>query len=102
VLTVRQQLVWTLLDEAPELSPGTPLQPLCVPLGELTGQDREEADRLTALFELLRLETQAPRPAQSSSLRALARLLFISLLRLAPRSRAAQSVRHEDLLVFRR
>ncbi|UUW72694.1 4-hydroxyphenylacetate catabolism regulatory protein HpaA [Pseudomonas oryzihabitans] len=102
VLTVRQQLVWTLLDEAPELSPGTPFQPLCVPLGDLTGLDREEADRLAALFELLRLETQAPRPAQPSSLRALARLLFISLLRLAPRSRAAQSVRHEDLLVFRR
>lgn len=89
LLTVREQLVWTLLDESPELPPGTPFQPLYVTLGELTGQDREEADRLAALFEVLRLETQARCPAQSSSMRALARLLFISLLRLAPRSRAA-------------
>lgn len=102
VLTVRQQLVWSLLQEVPDLWTASGFLPICVGLASLEAEFREEAERLASLFELLRLEAGTPRPGQACGLIALTRLIFISMLRLSPKSIAAQPARQDDLQLFRR
>ncbi len=61
VLTVRQQLVWSLTEAEPGLAPGPQVAPACVALGNLEGGAAEEAARLALLFEQLRSESMASR-----------------------------------------
>ncbi|MDF9617988.1 4-hydroxyphenylacetate catabolism regulatory protein HpaA [Pseudomonas entomophila] len=102
VLTVRQQLVWQLLQAEPGLMAGPRLPPACVALGRLQGQARDEARRLEQLFDLLGSEIGHGQAGQGTAVQDLARLVMISLLRLCANSLEATPARHEDLQVFHR
>lgn len=102
VLTVRQQLVWQLLEAEPGLISAPRLQPACVALGHLQGPAREEAHRLAQLFDLLGSEVGHGQAGQGTALQDLARLVMISLLRLCANSLEAMPARHEDLQLFQR
>lgn len=102
VITVRQQLVWPLLQEVVGLAPGAQLAPICVAIGELGEAYRDEVLRLNLLFDQLRGEFSAARPGRETALLALTRLIFIGLLRLSERSLSAQPARREDMHIFQR
>lgn len=102
VLTVRQQLVWQLLQAEPSLIAGPRPQPACVALGRLQGLAGEEARRLAQLLELLGAEIGHGQAGQGTAVQDLARLVMISLLRLCANSLEASPARHEDLQVFHR
>ncbi|MDO9343087.1 4-hydroxyphenylacetate catabolism regulatory protein HpaA [Pseudomonas pergaminensis] len=90
VLTVRQQLVWGLIDADPSLASGA----ACVALTDDQGLDR--------LFEELNEEINAARAGRAAALDSLTRLIMIRLLRLCAHSLPAQPTRHEDLRIFHR
>ncbi|WP_273820950.1 4-hydroxyphenylacetate catabolism regulatory protein HpaA [Pseudomonas asplenii] len=102
VLTVRQQLVWQLLEEDPALAPPPPMAPACVALDRLEGEQLAEARRLELMFDALREEIEGQASGRAPALHALTRLVLISLLRLSAHSLTAQPARHEDLQVFHR
>ena len=103
VLTVRQQLVWQLIDADPSLAPaGAQLPAACVALAQLGLHDASEIRRLDFLFEELSAEVEAQRPGHSAALDSLTRLIMISLLRLCANSLEATPARHEDLQIFHR
>jgi len=102
VLTVRQNLVWPLLDEQFGLAQGPQIAPLCVAIGELGEQYADEAVRLDQLFAALRSEFGGDAPGRLLSLGAMTQLILITLLRLSARSVSAQPSRREDLQVFQR
>lgn len=102
VLTVRQQLVWPLLEETVGLTGGAQIAPICVAVGDLGEAYHGEVVRLNLLFDQLRDEFADTRPGRASSMEALTRLIFISLLRLSTRSLSAQPARREDLQIFQR
>lgn len=102
VLTVRQQLVWQLMEAEPGLIPGPRLPAACVALGRLSGPYQDEARRLEFLFETLREENSQLLPGHASALSSLTRLIMISLLRLCANSLEATPARHEDLQIFHR
>lgn len=103
VLTVRQQLVWPLLEEQFGLAAGSQITPLCVAIGELDGgRYGEEVARLNLLFDGLRSEFSTDRSGRALSLVALTQLIFISLLRLSERSLKSQPARREDMQIFQR
>ncbi len=102
VLTVRQELVWPLLEGQQGLALGPQIAPLCVAVGELGAQYDGEVARLNLLFDELRSEFADERPGRALSLTALTRLIFISLLRLSTRSIQSQPARREDLQIFQR
>ncbi|MBD8239160.1 4-hydroxyphenylacetate catabolism regulatory protein HpaA [Pseudomonas fluorescens] len=103
VLTVRQQLVWQLIDADPSLAPaGAQLPAACVALAQLGPQHTSEIRRLDFLFEALSEEVEAPRPGHSAALDSLTRLIMISLLRLCSHSLKATPARQEDLRIFHR
>jgi AraC family 4-hydroxyphenylacetate 3-monooxygenase operon regulatory protein len=91
VLTVRQQLVWGLIDADPSLASGA----ACV---ALTAGDQG----LDRLFEELNEEINAARAGRAAALDSLTRLIMIRLLRLCVHSLPAQPTRHEDLRIFHR
>ncbi|MNI30823.1 Virulence regulon transcriptional activator VirF [compost metagenome] len=103
MLTVRQQLVWQLIDADPSLAPaGAQFPAVCVALSRLGPEYAAEVRRLEYLFEELSEEVVTERPGRSSALDGLTRLLMISLLRLCPNSLKASPARHEDLRIFHR
>ncbi|MFP6851037.1 MAG: 4-hydroxyphenylacetate catabolism regulatory protein HpaA [Pseudomonas sp.] len=102
VLTVRQELIWPLLEGQQGLAQGPQIAPLCVAICEIDAQHEAEVTRLNLLFNELRSEFADDRPGRALSLVALTRLIFISLLRLSTRSILSQPARREDLLVFQR
>jgi AraC family 4-hydroxyphenylacetate 3-monooxygenase operon regulatory protein len=103
VLTVRQQLVWQLIEaDAGLLSSGIQVPPACVALANLAPQYRQDAARVELLFEELSMEIAAARPGRELALRSYTRLIMISLLRLCPNSLKATPTRHEDLKIFHR
>lgn len=102
VLTVRQELVWPLLEGQFGLAQGPHIAPLCVAVGDLGAQHDAEAARLNLLFSELRSEFTDDRQGRALSLASLTRLIFISLLRLSTRSIQSQPARREDLLIFQR
>jgi len=102
VLTVRQELVWPLLEGQQGLAQGPQIAPLCVAVGELGAHYDVEVMRLNLLFDELRSEFAGDRPGRALSLAALTRLIFISLLRLSTRSIQSQPARREDLQIFQR
>ncbi|MFG6668210.1 4-hydroxyphenylacetate catabolism regulatory protein HpaA [Halomonas sp. HNIBRBA4712] len=102
VLTVRQQLVWSLLEETPTLGDASSVAPVCVATGRVSDDTRPEVNRVERLFDELRLEFEANRPGRETALITLTRLIFVSLFRLSANSLKAQSVRHDELSLFRR
>jgi AraC family 4-hydroxyphenylacetate 3-monooxygenase operon regulatory protein len=103
VLTVRQQLVWQLIEADASLLPaGMQVQPACVSLGNLPAEYKDEARRLQARLEALSDEFATQQPGRAAALQSLTRLIMISLLRLCPHSLEATPARHEDLKIFHR
>lgn len=102
VLTVRQQLVWQLIEADATLSPSAQLPAACVALDRLGEQHQPEVRRLALMFEELRAEISEPAAGHRSALVSLTQLIMLSLLRLCVHSLEATPARHEDLLVFHR
>ncbi|MGU9857316.1 4-hydroxyphenylacetate catabolism regulatory protein HpaA [Pseudomonas sp. LF245] len=102
VLTVRQQLVWQLIESDPGLAPGPQLAAACVALDRLAPEYQGEAWRLAFLFEELRVEMNNTAAGHGAALLSLTRLIMISLLRLCANSLEATPARHEDLQIFHR
>lgn len=102
VLTVRQQLVWQLIESDPQLAPGPQLAAACVALDRLAPEYQGEARRLAFLFEELRVEMNNTAAGHSAALLSLTRLIMLSLLRLCANSLEATPARHEDLQIFHR
>lgn len=103
VLTVRQQLVWQLIEADASLLPaGMQVRPACVALANIPAADQPEARRLETWLEALSAEFASPNPGRDAALQSLTRLIMISLLRLCPNSREATPARHEDLKIFHR
>ncbi|MDE1165635.1 MAG: 4-hydroxyphenylacetate catabolism regulatory protein HpaA [Pseudomonas sp.] len=102
VLTVRQQLVWQLIDADPSLAPGPQLPAACVALTPLGAEGEGEAARLDYLFEELNGEIIATQPGRGAALDSLTRLIMTRLLRLCANSLPARPARHEDLKIFHR
>lgn len=102
VLTVRQQLVWGLIDADPGLAPGAQLPAACVALAGLAATFQPEVRRLEFLFEELSREIGGDGAGRSAVLESLTRLIMISLLRLCANSLEARPARHEDLRIFHR
>ncbi|WP_426811640.1 4-hydroxyphenylacetate catabolism regulatory protein HpaA [Pseudomonas sp. WOUb67] len=103
VLTVRQQLVWQLIEADASLLPaGMQVQPACVALGNLPAEYKAEAQRLQGWLEALSDEFATQQPGREAALQSLTRLIMISLLRLCPHSLESTPARHEDLKIFHR
>jgi AraC family 4-hydroxyphenylacetate 3-monooxygenase operon regulatory protein len=102
VLTVRQQLVWELIEADPRLAPGPVVPPACVALARLGTEFEAEVQRLERLFSELQREFSGQEPGREPALEALTRLIVISLLRLSANSLEARPARHEDLQIFHR
>jgi AraC family 4-hydroxyphenylacetate 3-monooxygenase operon regulatory protein len=103
VLTVRQQLVWQMIEADASLAPaGAQLPAACVALTNLLPEHAGEARRLERLFEDLSEEVGSDRPGHAAALESLTRLIMISLLRLSSNSLEATPARHEDLKIFHR
>lgn len=103
VLTVRQQLVWPLL-EAHRSQSGEPrlVSPTCVALGAPDARHASEVEHLDRLFAMLADEFGQQLPARNASLQALTQLVFIALLRLSAEPVKNQHVRHDNLQIFHR
>lgn len=103
VLTVRQQLVWQLIEADGSLvSSGLQVAPACVALSDLAPMYQAEARRVELLFEELSSEITEQRAGRSAALENLTRLIMISLLRLCSNSAKATPARREDLKIFHR
>ena len=103
VLTVRQQLVWQLIEADGSLvSSGLQVAPACVALSDLAPMYQAEARRVELLFEELSFEIAEQRAGRSAALENLTRLIMISLLRLCSNSAKATPARREDLKIFHR
>lgn len=103
VLTVRQQLVWQLIDAHASLLPaGVQIRPACVALANVPSAFKPEAQRLEGLLEALSEEFSGALPGRDAALLSLTRLIMISLLRLCPNSLESTPARHEDLKIFHR
>ncbi len=101
VLTVRQQLVWQLIEaDASLVSASVQVPPACVALANIATEHEGEARRLECLFEDLSQEVAAQYPGRTAALECLTRLIMISLLRLCSNSLKATPARHEDLKIF--
>ena len=103
VLTVRQQLVWPLL-EAHRSQSGEPrlVSPTCVALGAPDARHASEVEHLDRLFAMLADEFGQQLPARNARLQALTQLIFIALLRLSAEPVKNQHVRHDNLQIFHR
>lgn len=103
VLTVRQQLVWQLIDADSSIAPaGAQLPAACVVLANSGPELAGEVRRLEFLFEELSEEVGAERPGRSAVLNILTRLIMISVLRLCRNSVNAKPAKQEDLKIFHR
>ena len=103
VLTVRQQLVWQLIEADGSLvSSGLQVAPACVALTGLSAAYAAEARRVELMFEELSSEIADQRPGRGAALENLTRLIMISLLRLCSNSVKATPARREDLKIFHR
>ncbi|MNM76118.1 DNA-binding transcriptional regulator AraC [compost metagenome] len=103
VLTVRQQLVWQLIEADASLLPaGVQVRPACVALANVPAEYKAEARRLERWLDALSDEFATPHPGRDAALQSLTRLIMISLLRLCPNSLESTPARHEDLKIFHR
>lgn len=102
VLTVDQQLLWPMLDdEATWPSGQAAVVPVCLAVDALVGEHADEAHRVACLLDQLQAEYAGRRPGRAQSLLLLARLVFISLLRLSSQALRAPPSCREELQVFR-
>lgn len=102
VLTVRQQLIWPLLEYQFGLGSGPFVQPACVALGQ-TGVDTRTATEINKLFDGVRDEFNQELAGKTLALENLTRLIFINVFRLVATNREQGApTRSEDLQVFQR
>ncbi|GLK59502.1 transcriptional regulator [Azotobacter vinelandii] len=102
VLTVRQDLVWPLLEPEWGLAEGMQINPVCLAIDELRSNCSTEVSRLTLLFDSLCSEFASDQAGRELSISALTHLIFISLLRLSSRSLKTQPIHRGELLIFQR
>lgn len=103
VLTVRQQLVWQLIEaDAGLVASAMQVAPACVALASVATELNADASRLELLLEELSVEISANRPGREVALRSLTKLIMISVLRLCSNSLKATPGRREDLKIFQR
>lgn len=102
VLTIRQQMVWQLIESDPGMEFGPQLPPACVALDRLKPELQNEARRLEFLFEEIRGEMNSAAVGHNAALLSLTRLIVVSVLRLCANSLEATPARHEDLQIFHR
>ncbi|MHA3905211.1 4-hydroxyphenylacetate catabolism regulatory protein HpaA [Castellaniella sp. WN] len=103
VLTVRRQLLWPMpYDDAAWPGGGVRIAPVCLSIGVLEGEYAAEARCMDQLFGMLRREHAGRRPGQAQGLALLARLIFISLLRLSSQALASPPPCREELQLFQR
>lgn len=103
VLTVQQKLLEPIFsNDAHWFSTGSNISPVCLSLANLVGNDLTEFKNLDQLFDQLKYEHLAQDTGVSLSMLLLARLIFISLLRLSRKSIKAPSTAHEELRIFHR
>jgi len=102
VLTVRQPLIWPLLEPHQRLVPDGQALPVCVGIAELEPGHREAMHHVEALMRALGAEFAATRPGSEAARIALTQLIFIHLLRLSRHPVSAQPTRREDVQIFHR
>ena len=103
VLTVRQQLIWPLLEAPHGLGSGPFISPACVALEEQSGGETSTAGDLGNLFNAVREEFVASRPGKNLALENLTRLIFIKLFRLSNANREQGfTTSSDDMQVFQR
>ncbi len=103
VLTVRQQLIWPLLEAPHGLGSGPFISPACVALKEQPGPGIITAGEVSNLFNAVREEFVSNRPGKNLALENLIRLIFINLFRLSNSNREQGfTTRSEDMLFFQR
>ncbi|MGB3424089.1 MAG: 4-hydroxyphenylacetate catabolism regulatory protein HpaA [Castellaniella sp.] len=101
VLTVRPRSLGPMpRDDLAWPGDGAQIAPVCLPIGALEGGYAAEARCMDQLFGLLRREHAERRPGQTQSLALLARLIFISLLRLSSEALASPPPCREELQLF--
>ncbi|CDM25313.1 Transcriptional activator of 4-hydroxyphenylacetate 3-monooxygenase operon, XylS/AraC family [Castellaniella defragrans 65Phen] len=101
VLTVRPQSLWPMPhDDTVWPASGAQIAPVCLSIGALEGEHADEARRMDQLFDLLRREHAGWRPGRDQSLLLLARLIFISLLRLSSQALGSPPPCREELQLF--
>lgn len=103
VLTIRQQFIWSLLDELPELKVNVKRMPICVSIKTLPLELQQEATHLGYLLDYLREEVYESKIGLSIAQQSLVRLIFISLFRLADHAKQpnTQPIYHQSLNLFR-
>lgn len=100
VITVRQQLVWTLMESmmATGWDNGNFMtSPLCVSLAPKTNKN---AVHLLQLLSLIAEENLASGVEREFALKALLQLILIDILRLADQTQPQQKTRKEDIRIF--
>jgi len=102
VLTVRQALIWPLLEAHQRLVANGQAVPVCVGMAELAPPRQENMRHLDTLFDALGDEFPAHRPGGEAACLALTQLIFIQLFRLAQYPVRAQPTRREDVQIFHR
>jgi len=102
VLTVRQPLIWPLLEAHQRLVPDGQALPVCVGMAELDAASCGEMQYLDTLFGSLGREFTGERPGSEAARLALTHLIFVHLLRLARHPVSSQPTRREDVQVFHR
>jgi len=102
VLTVRQPLIWPLLDSRHYLVPDQHAVPVCVGMAELDRHSQADMRHVDTRLTELGREFGRARPASELACIALTQLIFIDLLRLARHRLAAQPMRPEAVHVFHR
>ncbi|WP_426357506.1 4-hydroxyphenylacetate catabolism regulatory protein HpaA [Pseudocolwellia sp. HL-MZ19] len=100
VITVRQQLVWTLIEGM--MATGWDksnflVSPLCVALSQ---KNNKNTDHFLHLLTLIAEENLHVSIEQSIALKALLQLILIDILRLADQNQPQQKTRKEDIRVF--
>ena len=103
VLTIRQQFVWSILDEIPELKTNFKSTSICVSIKQLPIELQGEASILASLFDKLRDEAYTNKVGRLMAQKSLVRLIFISLFRLADNHQAeiAEPLHYQALNGFR-
>ncbi|MCR8718345.1 4-hydroxyphenylacetate catabolism regulatory protein HpaA [Pseudomonas syringae] len=102
VLTIRQQIVWKLIETDGSLAPASPMAPVCVALDKLGVEFKAEAARLKTMLDELGREFDMVGQGRVPALLAITQLVLIGLFRLADQSLHARAGRNDDLKIFHR
>jgi len=102
VLTVRQPLIWPLLETRQRLVPDQQAVPICVSMAELDSDNQVQMQHVETQLSELGQEFSSARAASELACIALTQLIFIGLLRLAPHRLSAQPIRSEAVHIFHR